>query len=78
MDIDTRKLRKVLNKMFDELDNEPKTKKEFGNNLRDIAYGIGYVGNYAISLEITEWDCPASEMANIADVVSGKRDTNAK
>lgn len=70
MKIDTRKLRKVLEKMISELDKEPKVIKEFGNDLRDISYGIGTVGNYHVSLELTEWDCPASDMANIAEVIS--------
>ncbi len=74
MKIDTRKLRKVLNKMIAELDKEPQVIKEHGNDLRDISYGIGSVDNYHVSLELVEWDCPASDMANVAEVVSGNRD----
>jgi hypothetical protein len=74
MKIDTRKLRKLLNKMIAELDKEPKVKKEFGNDLRSTMYGIGTLENYTVSIELIEFDCPASEFAHASDVVSGERD----
>jgi hypothetical protein len=70
MKIDGRKLRKVLTRMIAELDKEPKRRKPIGNNLRDCSYGIGTIKNYHVSLELIEWDCPASEMANIAEVIT--------
>ena len=60
--------------MIDELDKEPQVIKEFGNNLRDISYGIGSVGNFQVCLELVEWDCPISDMANVAEVISGDKD----
>lgn len=74
MKIDTRKLRKLLNKMIYELDKEPKITKQFGNNLRDISYSIGTIENYTVSIELTEWDCPASDFAHSLDIISGERD----
>lgn len=69
--IDTRKLRKALNDLMDDVDAmEKENSNPPRSHLRGMGGAIGTYGNYLISIDIDEFDCPVDDFGILSQVIT--------
>lgn len=69
--IDTRKLRKALNDLMNDVDAmEKENSNPPRSHLRGMGGAIGKYGSYLISIDIDEFDCPVDDFGIFSEVIT--------